>query len=86
MVLDEIVKLGYASCMNLVITNRGLLRDFKSVKEKLLSGEVKNVRVRQVGGEVLNISLERKVTKFQSLVKRVREKPLIVRRPEEDLF
>lgn len=72
----------------MVVTNRELLREYKILKEKLISGEVKEITVPQANGMVLRIEVVAKEeTPFQRMVRRVKEKPFKnLNRPEEDLF
>lgn len=73
--------------MNLTVTNRELLRRYKELKGKLLSGEVEEVVVPQKEGVVIKIHAEKKKTPMQELLEMVEKRPLKgLKRPEEDLF
>ncbi len=74
----------------MVVTNRELLREYKTLKEKLMSGEVHEITIPQSNGDVLKVVVVREFrneTPFQRMVRRVKEKPFKnLNRPEEDLF
>ncbi|MBI4235440.1 hypothetical protein HY604_04015 [Candidatus Peregrinibacteria bacterium] len=73
--------------MNLIITNRELLRRYKELKNKLVNGEVDEVAVPQKDGMIIKIRIEKKKTPMQELLEMVEKKPLKgIKRPEEDLF
>jgi len=73
--------------MTTTTTNREFLRQFKTLKEKLISGSIEKIIVPQKNGVNLSISIERKESPFKSLVKKVKKKPLSnIVRPSEDIF
>ena len=74
----------------MVVTNRELLREYKMLKEKLMSGEVDEIRIPQSNGEVLKVFVVKEAkneTPFQRMVRRIKKKSYPnLKRPEEDLF
>lgn len=73
--------------MTITTTNRDLLRNFKKLKEKLLSGSLDEVVVVQKGGMVIRIYADKKLSPFQELLKLVEKKPLKgLKRPREDII
>lgn len=73
--------------MNLTITNRELLREFKSLKNKLINGDVEEILIPQNDNSTIKISLIQKKTPFLELLDKVKNKPMkTLKRPEIDLF
>lgn len=73
--------------MTVTVTNRGLLRNYKSLKDRLLSGELDQVVILQNNNVDLKISVERKLTPFEQLVEMVKKRPVLsVKRPDRDIF
>lgn len=75
--------------MALLITNRELLRNYRSLKERLLTGELDKIVVEQEGGRDLSIQLEQSVkTGFEWMLAELEEGgPLsFLKRPKGDLF
>lgn len=69
------------------ITNRELLRNYKDLKDRLVSGQVQQIRIEQRDGTVLKFTVEKKAqTPFESLIEYVKKNPVYVERPPEDLF
>jgi len=69
------------------VTNRELLRNYKEIKIKLLSGELEEVIVPQKEGSVLKITAEKEETPFERMRKAIKKRPITyIKRPEEDLF
>jgi hypothetical protein len=72
--------------MNIVITNRELLRNYKRLKSRLMNGQIQQILIEQKGGTNLKLTFEKRKTPFQQLVEMVRENPIHIERPKEDLF
>lgn len=73
--------------MNMVITNRDLLRKYKELKEHLLNGDVDEIVVPQKGNIILKITLQKEKTPFEKMMERILEKPCKnLKRPEEDII
>lgn len=73
--------------MTVTVTNRDLLRNYKSLKDRLISGELDQVVILQNNNVDLKISVERKLTPFEQLVEMVKKKPILnVKRPDRDIF
>lgn len=75
--------------MALLITNRELLRNYRSLKERLLTGELDKIVIEQEGGRDLSIQLEQNVkTGFEWMLAELEENgPLsFLKRPKGDLF
>lgn len=73
--------------MTVTTNNRELLRNYKALKARLITGEVEEILIPQKDNSVLKIVLQKPQTKFQSLVNKIRKKPLKnLKRPEEDIF
>lgn len=76
--------------MNLTVTNRELLRNYKSLKEKLLQKKVQVIEVELDEDHLLEIKLKRKKrpqTAFERACEMVKERPFKnLKRPEADLF
>ena len=69
------------------ISNRELLRQYKALKEKLLSGEVKELSIPQKNGMTIKITVEKEKTQFEILNEMIDKNPVKdVKRPEADLF
>lgn len=74
--------------MVITVNNRELLRDYKSLKEKLMKGEVSEIRVPQKGtDQMIRITLEKKKTPFEDLMEWAQKNgPIEIERPEADIF
>lgn len=76
--------------MNLTVTNRELLRNYKVLKNKLLQNKVQVIEVELDEDHLLEIRLKRKKrpqTPFEVACAMIREKPFKhLKRPEADLF
>lgn len=73
--------------MNMVITNRDLLRKYRHLRDKLLSGEVDSISIPQKTGIVIRIVAEKKESHFSKMTKLIKKHPFInLTRPEEDIF
>ena len=74
--------------MNLTVTNRELLRNYKSLKERLLRGELSEIAIKQSAGAIITLKVEKKAqTAFERMVEQVEKHPLKhLKRPEADLF
>lgn len=73
--------------MNLTINNREMLRNYKSLKNRLVKGQIKQILIEQKDGTVLKLIVEKKAkTPFQSLLEHIKRHPVLVERPQEDLF
>lgn len=73
--------------MNLTVTNRDLLRRYKELKGKLISGDIEEVLIPQDDGMVIKISVERVMTPVQQLIAMIKKRPILnVKRPEQDIF
>jgi len=69
------------------VNNRQLLRRYKELREKLVSGEVDEIRIPQKNGAILKIVVERKGETLGDLLKEIRKNPIKgLKRPEEDIF
>lgn len=76
--------------MNLTVTNRELLRNYKALKNKLLQNKVQVIEVGLDEDHLLEIRLKRKKrpkTPFERLLAEIEKDPIKgVKRPEADLF
>ena len=72
--------------MNLTITNRELLRNYKKFRQRLVKGQVQQILIEQKDGTTLKLVVENKQTPFQRMVEIARKHQLHVERPKEDLF
>lgn len=73
--------------MTLTVSNRDLLRNYRQLKDKLISGELDEVIVTQKGGMTMKICLVHVVTPMEKLLKMVKEKPLKgIKRPKWDII
>lgn len=73
--------------MNVVVSNRDLLRKYKELKDKLVSGEIEEVEIEQKNNVVIKMYAEKKMTSMEKLLKMIKEKPLKgIKRPEQDIF
>ncbi len=74
--------------MNMEVTNRQFLREFKNLKKKLIKGEVDQISINQPKeGVILEVVVRRPTTPFQRFLQRVKEHgPIHIVRPEEDIF
>lgn len=76
--------------MNLTVSNRELLRNYKALKNKLLQNKVQVIEVELDEDHLLEIKLKRKKrpqTPFEVACEMIREKPFKnLKRPEADLF
>ena len=68
------------------LTNREFLRNFRKFRKKLSSGEVEAIVLPEENGRVIKLISEEKKTPFENFLEKVRQKPLDVKRPEEDIF
>ena len=69
------------------VTNRDLLRNYKSLKEKLLDGEVEEIIVPQKNGVVIKITIAQEETPMERFLRMVDERgPLHIKRPDADFF
>lgn len=73
--------------MNIQVTNRTLLRNYKDLKQKLKNGEAQNLIVPQTDGTVLKISIEKAKTPYEKMGE-LREKYSFknLKRPKEDII
>lgn len=73
--------------MNLIVTNRELLREFKELKGRLINGDIEEILIPQDDNSTIRISLVQKRTPFLELLDKIRKKPFKnLQRPEMDLF
>lgn len=74
--------------MNLQVTNRQFLREFKSLKKKLIKGEVDKISInQQKEGVVLDVVVRASTTPFERQLQMIKKfGPFKIVRPEEDLF
>ena len=73
--------------MNLTINNRELLRNYKSLKMKLLSGEIDEILIPQGDTKVIKITIEEELSPNQRFLKMVKEHgPIHITLPEGDIF
>lgn len=73
--------------MNLTITNRKLLREFKELKGRLINGDIEEILIPQDENSTIRISLIQKKTPFLELLDKIKKKPMkTLKRPEMDLF
>ena len=74
--------------MALTITNRELLRNYKSLKARLVKGHIQQILIKERDGTVYEFSIKEKAqTPFERLAEHVRKHPIKgIKRPEEDLF
>ncbi len=74
--------------MVIKVNNRELLRDYKSLKEKLMKGEITEIQVQQKGtGKIIKISIEKEKTPFERQLERLEKQgPIQIERPKADLF
>jgi len=75
------------SAMTIDINNRELVRNYKEWKEKLLNGEVDEIRISQKGKGFIKMTLENERSPIEELHEMVKKNPLPhIERPEEDLL
>lgn len=78
--------------MNLKITNRDLLRDYKSLKNRLMRGEIQHIFIPQDSDISLKLSIHKKKPKEHSadyFFDRLKKHPSLykgLKRPEEDII
>ncbi len=74
--------------MQLNITNRDLLRNYRQFKERLLRGEVQCLKIEQSDGQVISVRVEQPgQTAFEKMTAQIKQKPLsFLKRPEADIF
>lgn len=73
--------------MNMQITNRELLRNYRNLKEKLLNGEVDSIVVPQGSGIVVKLTIEKNQTPFERMTKMILANPFKnIKRTEEDII
>lgn len=72
--------------MTQTITTRDFLRDFKHWKMKLDRGNPESLEIPISEQNIMKITVIRKMTPFERSMERVRNKPLKITRPKEDLF
>lgn len=73
--------------MNLIVTNRELLRGFKKLKSRFINGDIEEILIPQDGNSTVRISLIQKKTPFLELLDKISNKPMkTLKRPEMDLF
>ena len=74
--------------MNLEVTNREFLREFKKLKKKLIKGEVDQISINQPKeGVILDVVVRVPTTHLQRFLQKVKTHgPIHIVRPEEDLF
>lgn len=72
--------------MNLNITNRDLLRNYKDLKGKLLSGEVEEIVIPQKDGKVIRMTVTQEETPIERFLRKVKKHPLHIERPDQDIF
>lgn len=70
------------------VSNRNLLRDYKSLKNKLMRGQVSFIDVPQKDGTVLRITVLSKESRAERWLNKIATLPPLtyVQRPEEDIF
>ena len=73
--------------MNITINNRELLRNYRALKIKLLSGEVQEVRVPQDGRKIIKLTVEEDMSPTAKLLEMIKKNgPINISRPEGDIF
>lgn len=73
--------------MNMVITNRDLLRKYRHLRTQLLKGEIDSISIPQKNGEVIKIVAEKAESPFSKMTKLILKSPFTnLKRPESDLF
>lgn len=74
--------------MNMEVTNRQFLREFKKLKKKLIKGEIDKITINQPKeGVTLKVVVEASTTPFQRQLLWIKKHgPIHIERPEEDLF
>lgn len=74
--------------MNLTINNRELLRNYRQLKTKLLSGEIHEIRIIQGnGGKIIKLTTEEDMSPTERILQMVKEHgPIYIKRPEGDIF
>ncbi len=73
--------------MTTTVTNRDLLRNYKNLRNRLISGELEEIDVPQKNGMVIKFHLEMPQTPMQKLLKMVKDKPLKgIKRPTWDII
>jgi hypothetical protein len=69
------------------VSNRELLRNYKTLKEKLIRGYIDEITIPQPEGLILKVVVETPETVAEKWLKKVKKiKPIYIERPEEDLF
>lgn len=73
--------------MTIKVTNRDLLRNYKDLKQRLLSGELDEILIPQASGLSIKLQVVRQKTPFKQLLSRVEKKPFKnLARSEEDII
>lgn len=69
------------------VSNRDLLRNYKTLKMKLLRGQIAEITVLQPEGRVIKMVVESPQTMAEKWLKKVKKMhPIYIERPSEDLF
>lgn len=71
--------------MNLKITNRDLLRNYKKLKEQLLNGEVEEVSVVQKDGFVIKMVVEKEETGMEHFLRMIEERGPVHIKPIDEI-
>lgn len=75
--------------MNLTVTNRELLRNYKALKKKLILKSVAIIEIDADREYIIEMRLKRKKrekTPFEHLLDMIETHPIKVERPDADLF
>jgi hypothetical protein len=73
--------------MNQTITNRRLLRDYKTIKNQLMSGEIQEVLIPQKDGVTLKLSIEQSASPARRMMDFAQKNTKRnFKRPEQDLW
>lgn len=69
------------------VSNRDLLRNYKTLKMKLLRGQIAEITILQPEGKVIKMIAESPQTVAEKWLKKVKKMaPIYIERPQEDLF
>ena len=73
--------------MNMQITNRELLRNYRNLKEKLLNGDIDSIIIPQSSGVIVKLTIEKNQTPFERMTKIILANPFKnIKRPKEDII
>jgi hypothetical protein len=69
------------------VSNRDFSRNYKMLRDQLIRGQIDEIVVPQKSGAILKIIAVTEETSATRWLKKIKKmKPLIIQRPEDDLF